>query len=205
MKNNFSRSMLTTAAVAAALLCAATARADWSVDNAQSNLYFVTTKAGQAGVGGVQEVQAFRTIAGTVDKQGQVKFTVDLASVDTAVPIRDDRLRELLFNVGVTPSATFSGKFDPAMLDGLDKAGVRDIDLPGQFTLAGQSKPLQAKLRVTRLVGGRLLVSTRTPMVINASDYGIGSGVERLRALMGLNFLATSAPVSFNLVLNEQR
>ena len=200
-----SSSLLRPMLAAIALACAAgTTRAEWAVDNAQSSLSFVSTKAGQAGVGGVQEVQTFKKIAGKVDNQGQISFNVDLASVDTSIGIRDERLRTMLFNVAATPTASFTARLEPGWAQGLDTA-ARDIDLNGQFTLAGQTKPMAAKLRVTRVAPGRLVVSTRAPVVVNAADYGLRGGVEALRDVMGLNFLASSAPVSFSLVLTEQR
>jgi polyisoprenoid-binding protein YceI len=180
------------------------ARADWAIDNAQSNLSFVSTKAPQAGVGGVQEVQTFRKLAGKVDGQGQISFSVDLASVDTSIGIRDERLRTMLFNVASMPTASFTAKLEPGWAHGLD-AAARDIELNGQFTLAGQTKPMAAKLRVVRVAPGRIVVSTRAPVVVNAADHGLRAGVEALREVMGLGFLASSAPVSFSLVLNEQR
>ena len=176
----------------------------WQVDNAQSSVSFVTTKAGQAGVGGIVEAHAFRRFAGTLDAQGKIEFTIDLASVDTGIDIRDERMRTMLFNVGATPKATFVAKLDAATLKGLDASSMRDVDVEGTLSLAGISKPVAAKLRVARLGRDAMLVSTRVPIVVNAGDYGLRAGVEALRDVVALNFLATTAPVTFALVLNEK-
>ena len=177
----------------------------WQIDNAQSSLNFVTTKAGQAGVGGIAEVQAFRRFAGTLDAQGKIEFSIDLSSVETGIEIRDQRMRTMLFNVGATPKATFAATLDAATLKGLDAVVTRDVDVDGTLSLAGISKPVAAKLRVARLGKGAMLVTTRAPIVVNAIDYGLRSGVEALREVVALNFLASTAPVTFALVLNEKQ
>jgi polyisoprenoid-binding protein YceI len=178
--------------------------AAWQIDGAKSTLNFVTTKAGQAGVGGVGEVQSFGQFAGGMTSAGNISFTVTLASVATGVDIRDERLRTMLFNVKDMPVAEFAAQIDPAELRDLGPGGVKDIDVAGQLTLAGQSKPLAAKLRVARLGASQLSVATRAPIVVDAAQFGLKSGVEALRDIMGLNFLATSAPVSLQLLLSEK-
>jgi polyisoprenoid-binding protein YceI len=178
--------------------------ASWRLEPAQSSLSFVTTKAGQPGVAAIAEVQAFRRFNGELNSRGQIQFSIDLASVDTGIEIRDERLRTMLFNVGAAPQATFSAQIDPALLRDLGTAGVRDMDLNGQLTLAGQSKPVVAKVRVSALDAGLIGVSTRAPIVVNASDFGLRAGVEALRDVMGLSMLSAAAPVSFALVMRQQ-
>lgn len=182
----------------------AASAAAWRLEPVQSSLHFVTTKAGQPGVAAISEVQTFRRFNGELNSRGQIRFNIDLTSVDTGVEIRDERMRTMLFNVGATPQATFAAQIDPALLRDLPAAGVRDMDLDGQLTLTGQSKPVLAKVRIGALGGGRLAVSTRAPIVVNANDFGLRSGVEALRDVMGLNLLSSSAPVSFALVMRQQ-
>ena len=180
---------------------APSAAAAYRIDTAQSAINFVTMKAGQPGVGGVGEVQRFSRFVGGMDASGRVNFDVDLASVETGVEIRDERLRTMLFNVKATPRATFAAQIDPALIRAVPTAGSRDVDLAGSLTLAGQTQPVAAKLRVSRLAGGALQVATRAPIVIDANQYGLKPGVEAMRDVMGLNFLASAAPVTFTLVL----
>jgi polyisoprenoid-binding protein YceI len=181
------------------------AAAAWRIDAANSTINFVTMKAGQAGVGGVGEVQRFSRFSGGMNASGRVSFDVDLASVETGVDIRDERLRTMLFNVKATPQANFVAQIEPATIQAVPAAGSRDVELNGQLTLAGQTKPVVAKLRVSRMAGGDLQVATRAPIVVDANQYGLKPGVEALREVMGLNFLASAAPVTFSLVLNQQR
>jgi hypothetical protein len=48
-------------------------------------------------------------------------------------------------------------------------------------------------------------VGTRVPIVVNLKDYGLQDGVEALRAVMNLNVLASSAPVSFSVMMKPGR
>jgi len=73
------------------LFVALPAYADWTLDNASSQLSFVTVKAQD-----VAEVHTFSELSGTVWKDGIASVTVQLASVDTLIPIRDERMREVL-------------------------------------------------------------------------------------------------------------
>lgn len=180
------------------------ANTGWAIDGAQSSLNFVTTKAGQAGVGGIGEVQSFKRFTGGMDNAGQIKLVIDLASVDTGVEIRDERMRTMLWNIKATPQATFTAKLSADDLAKLSNDTASDIDVAGQLELAGQTKPVNAKLRATRMSGGKIMVATRAPIIINSNDYGLKAGVEAMREVMNLNFLASTAPVNFSLVLNAQ-
>jgi polyisoprenoid-binding protein YceI len=183
---------------------AAVAPAAWQVDPALSQLSFVTVKAGQPGVGGISEVQSFSGFGGGMDTKGQVNFSVSLATVATGIDIRDERLRTMLFNVKATPSATFTAQVEPAPIRALAAGASSDVEVNGQLTLVGQAKPVAAKLRVTRLSANKLLVVTRAPIVIDAQQFGLKAGVEALRESVGLGFLASSAPVTFSLVLHDK-
>jgi polyisoprenoid-binding protein YceI len=177
----------------------------WTIAQDQSNITFVTTKAGQAGVGGIAETQTFKRFSGGIDAQGKVTLAIDLASVDTGVEIRDERLRTMLWNVKATPQAVFAAQLPAEALNRINSSTGVTMDVEGQLQMAGQTKPVKAKLRVNRLNNDQLQVVTLAPILVNANDYGIRNGVEAMREVMGLNFLASSAPVSFTIQLSKQK
>ena len=186
------------------LICAfisTPAIAAWQVDNSKSEFHFVTTKAGKAGTTATEEVQSFKQVDGKVDDSGVIAVSVDLGSVDTGISIRDQRLKEMLFNVANNPKAVFSGKVDIEEIKKIPVGAMKDVDLNGTITLCGQSHPVVAKLRVVSLGQHKLLVETRAPFIVNAADFGIQAGVDALREVMGLNVLSSAAPVSFSIVL----
>jgi polyisoprenoid-binding protein YceI len=110
----------------------------------------------------------------------------------------------MLWNVKATPQATFTAQLPAEALKSVGNNAVQNLELNGQLRMGGQTKPVAANVRVSKLANDQLLVVTRNPILINANDYGLRPGVEALREVMGLNFLAGSAPVSFTLVLNAK-
>ena len=109
----------------------------------------------------------------------------------------------MLFNVAANPQATFSGKVDAAALKALPAGGWKDVELNGQLTISGQTRPVTAQLRVVSFGHGTLLVETREPIIVNAANFGIQSGVDAMREVMGLDVLSDSAPVTFSIVLKQ--
>ena len=172
-------------------LLSATARADWSLDNTHSRLSFVTTKAGA-----IAEVHHFGTLSGTVDGAGNVEITIDLATVDTMIPVRDDRMRQMLFQVAQFPTATIAAKIDMVTLSGLDTGSSTMVDTDAQVSLHGQTQTVPIQLVVAKLSSSRLLVTTVQPVVVVASQFALADGVEALREVAGLPSISPAVPVS---------
>ncbi len=212
MKMNFGR--FTRSSVSAVVLCAGAIWATmtvaialdkgqaWTIDAAASSLTFNTTKSGTAGVGGVLETMQFKRFSGCLDHDGRIQLKIDLSSVDSGIAIRDERMQSMLWNVQQYPVAIFSAQLKP---EDVARLAQEPIVLPvdGQLTLAGQSKPVKAQLQVTPMTGDTLLVSARQPVLVKSEEFGLKDGVEALRAVMGLNYLSSSAPVTFHLVLHK--
>lgn len=177
------------------------AHSAWDIQLADSSLTFTTTKSGAAGVGGAIETSRFQKFKGGLDAQGRIQLQIDLRSVDSGIQIRDERLQTLLWKVNVHPTVQFSAQIAPDKLKLINAGqGTVPLTVDGQLSMSGQTVPIKAQLTVVSMKGA-LSVSTREAIVIDAKDFGLATGVEALRAIVGLNFLSTSAPVSFNLAL----
>src|SRR5690606_31654272 len=83
-----------------ALLLSSAAQAEWTLDNEASAFYYVTSKAGA-----VSELNSFGNLSGTIADDGSATLSIDLASVNTAIEIRDQRMRDIVFKVGEFPRA----------------------------------------------------------------------------------------------------
>ena len=77
----------------------------------KSSLNFLSTKNTH-----VTEKHSFDTFSGTLTKAGELSIEIDLSSVNTIIPIRNERMRKMLFAVSDFPTATFSAKLDPSKL-----------------------------------------------------------------------------------------
>lgn len=166
--------------------------ADWVLNSDASTLSFVSTKAVN-----IAEVHSFAMLEGTVDDDGAVRISIDLASVDTGIEIRDDRMQEMLFETGSYSRATLTAMADAAMLENLSVGESHTAAIEGQLALHGQTVPLTFEVVVTRTGESGMLVASRKPVVVNAPLFGLEEGVERLRAVAGLPSISTAVPVSF--------
>ena len=193
--------MIPTLKCAAALslsLLAASSWADWTLDNTQSQLNFVSIKKGFVG-----EVHNFKQLKGIVTDDGEATITIDLASVATQIDIRDQRMRDVLFEVNKFATATVTAKLDKAVIKGLKTGASTTLPLALTLNLHGQGKSIPATVTVTALAGDRLLVTTREPLIINATDFDLVNGIEQLRELAGLPSIDIAVPVTATLVFSK--
>ena len=179
------------------LWLAGAANAAWTLNNDASRLSFISIKKDT-----VAEVHKFTHLSGSVSDQGGVEVTIQLASVDTAVPIRDERMRDILFQTNLFPTASVTAKVDPAEFTGLVAGQLRNTETELTVSLHGQSKPYKAAVSVVKLRGGSLMVSTIHPIIVNAGDFELTKGVEELRKLADLPAISTAVPVSLTLVFD---
>jgi hypothetical protein len=187
---------LTRAAAAALLIAASTvAQADWTLDAAASRLSFISTKNASKA-----EVHYFREISGAVTDNGDARVEVLLDSVETAIPIRNERMREFLFETADFPSLTVTASVDPALLG---TAGAQSGAVPVTVSLHGQAASYEAAVVVARAKDGSLTVATSEPIVVNAADFELGAGIAKLQELAGLDSISTAVPVSARLVFRQ--
>ena len=185
-------------AMACLTLSAVPCHAQWKLDNETSELRFVTTKNTN-----VAEVQQFRKLAGELGPSGTVHFVIDLASVETQVPIRNERMQTMLFEVAQFPTAQFEGQVDMQRIAALQPGMSTDMDIEGKLTIHGKTQDTKALLRVVRLQGERLQVSTRAPVLVSALPFDLAAGIEKLREIVGLPNIIGTVPVSFALTFRK--
>ncbi|OLQ70773.1 hypothetical protein BIT28_15250 [Photobacterium proteolyticum] len=169
--------------------------ADWKLDSNSSNVNFISVKNDS-----VIEQHHFRNISGSVSKEGEVKVVIDLASVDTQISIRDERMKKELFEVEGFPLATLTAKVDPVMLSELIPGKTQPADIEFSLDLHGLKQTLAAKLQVTGLENGGVLVSTTWPIEVKSALFGLDKGIEILRNIAKLNSILLSVPVTAQLV-----
>ena len=184
-------------ALSVAVLFAGAAQAHWSLDNDASTLSFVTVKAEH-----VAEVHTFDSLSGTIGDDGGVEITIELASVNTMIPIRNERIQEMLFETNLFPDGIITSSIDLDALTDMDAGSsvARQIDF--ELSLHGQSVALAADVQVTR-TGEGVIVSTLKPLVVMADSFALTAGVEMLREVAGLPSISRAVPVSFTVVFEE--
>lgn len=184
--------------ISLALIAAGPSHAHWTLDSDQSALSFVSTKAIN-----IAEVHRFGALSGVVDDDGQVTISIDLTTVDTAIELRDDRMREMLFNTAEHPAAEVSAKVDNDALAALEPGQSTDMAVEATLNLHGTERPLTMEVVVARTGDHNLLVTTRKPVIVNAAEFALGDGVEALREIAGLPSISLAVPVSFVLSFDD--
>ncbi len=167
------------------------------MNNEASRLSFVSIKKDQ-----VAEVHKFSHLSGSITKDGSVEITIQLASVDTAIPIRDERMRSMLFKSDLFPKATVSGKVDLVKLKSLELGQLQRDEIEISLSLHGQSKALKTEVMVVKLKIGSMLVSSINPVIVNAADFDLAQGVLDLTKIAELSAINTAIPVMLSFVFN---
>lgn len=185
--------------VTAALLSltSLSAFANWTLNNDQSTVSFVSVKKSN-----VMEAHHFKSLTGKLSNAGKFSLTIDLNSVDTAIAIRDQRMAKHLFETTQFAQANVSATLPTSLLTELTVDTTIKTNLSAQLSLHGQTMPISLMVSVTKLASGNLLVASIKPVIIKAADFGLVKGIETLRQLAGLPSISTTVPVSFVLRLN---
>lgn len=183
---------------AAALLVAvgSSAWADWRVTE-KSSISYVSLKNNA-----VAENNRLTGLTGGIDADGTLSVSIDLASVETGVDIRNQRMAELFFEVARFPQAQITGKVSDDQLAALLAGEVIDTAIPLTLDLHGVSATLTAKLRAYQ-VADTLYVNSTEPLLLQTAQFDLLGGVEALRNIAGLKAIAQVVPVTVDLKLTD--
>ncbi|MGR5298309.1 YceI family protein [Vibrio mediterranei] len=174
-------------------------QAEWMLDGNNSSLKFVSTKKNS-----VSEVHHFSSMTGTISDDGKATVVIDLSSVETNIPIRNERMQTMLFNVAEFAKTTITTVVDMSQLDNSQIGGVYSIVNDLTVDLHGVQKTYAAKLTVMRLTENKIAIVSTDPVIVQASDFGLEVGIEKLREVAGLPSIATSVPITFIMVYNQK-
>ena len=182
------------------LTCAAVpAHADWYLDNESSRLSLVTTKNTE-----IAEVQRFLVLHGKVDAKGAAQLEVELESINSGIPLRDERMRRELFEIKTFPEAQISAQINLQPINDLASGAQLELRLPLSVTLHGKTQTYSAELLATRLDERRFQVVTLEPVVLHAEDFDLAPGVATLRKAAGLKSISLSVPVGAVLIFTAR-
>ncbi len=172
---------------------------EWALDNDHSRLSFISIKATDVG-----EVHSFKQLSGSVLDNGQVNVVINLASVETLIPIRNERMQEFLFQTPLFPTASISTTIDPSTLNALSTSGVQNLTVAATLGLKDKTIPLSIEVLAAKLDNQTLVVSSVAPIILTAQTAGLAEGIEKLRELAGLPNISQAVPVSFVLTFRHE-
>ena len=170
--------------------------AGWVIDPEGSYVGFASVKNDL-----IAENHSFTQITGAIEDSGDANIVIALASVETLVPIRNERMQAILFEVMQYPDVTVTANLD---LDEFTSLGLgeskTDTILLG-VNLHGTDLSKNVLVKVTRSSGNAYEVTSLGPIVIHASQFALSDGLESLRKIAGLQSIDLMVPVTFDLRL----
>ena len=178
-------------------IISAAASAQWTLNNEASTLSFVTVKADH-----VAEVHTFDELSGAIQEDGQVLIEIALASVNTLVPIRNERMQSMLFETDLFPRGSITAQIDTDQLANMALGSSEKMGVDFSLELHNQTQTYNATVLVSRQENG-LMATTLKPIVVNAGSFDLVSGVESLREVAGLPSISRAVPVSFTVVFDD--
>ena len=166
----------------------------WALDEGASSIHFVTVKNAV-----IAETHEFLEFSGAVAAE-EAAVTIDLGSVETLIPIRNERMREMLFEVASYPEATLTAPVAQTTLEALAPGESVEQRLSGALSLKGSAIALEFSVRISRQGPEAVRVESLGPVMVSSEQLGLAAGVEALRAIAGLNSITPMVPVSFSLL-----
>ena len=170
--------------------------AGWVIDPEGSYVGFASVKNDL-----LAENHSFTLITGTIEDSGDANIVIALASVETLIPIRNERMQAILFEVAQYPDVTVTANLD---LDEFTSLGLgeskTDTILLG-VNLHGTDLSKNVLVKVTRSSDNSYEVTSLGPIVIHASQFALSDGLESLRKVAGLQSIDLMVPVTFDLRL----
>ena len=173
-------------------------QAGWDLDEPNSSIEFISIKNNQ-----IPENHNFQKISGNITSEGLVNVIIALDSVDTKIPIRNERMRNLFFETKLFPSATFSAQIPPADLN-FEGKNFRVVEVNGRLKLHGMEADLKSRVTILNK-NNTLRVITNYPILIATEDFNLTAGVASLQKIAGLDAISSIVPVSLDLVFLKSK
>ncbi|MFY8351505.1 YceI family protein [Pseudoalteromonas sp. SSM20] len=165
--------------------------AAWQLQNNSSKVSFVSIKKDTIG-----EVHHFKTLSGSITDNGDFSVEIDLTTVETNIPIRNERMQNMLFNTKSFAKLSLNAKVNKELAQLTD--GTSNVfSVPATLSLNGVEKSLTIDVFAARTNNDSLLVTAMSPIIINASDFNLDAGVAALQKVAGLPNIARAVPVTF--------
>lgn len=167
--------------------------ASWQLNPAQSSLNFVSIKNAT-----IAETHQFSNLSGTWSEQGAVQIQIPVASIETHIPIRNQRILDFVLNAKQYTDITALANIQPDSIAELTAGQSTVITLPITLNIAGQSLTLMANIRVLKINDTTIQAATESPIILNVDTAKLSAGVDKLQQLASLNDISKIVPITFS-------
>ena len=174
------------------------AEANWTLDSSRSEVSFISIKNLM-----IAETHDFKSLEGTLDEHGRLKLSIDLDSVQTRIPIRDERMRNLLFKTANFRKAKISSVVNLSFSQSMTTGDIHRSTESFTLEIHGHKSSAKVDLAITLTGDGDVRVDSIRPVIVNAATYDMSTGIEALRLIAKLANISEAVPVSFNLFFKK--
>jgi hypothetical protein len=182
-------------ATATSSLFASSAFAEsWKLDADASHLAFGSVKNAYVG-----EVHSFGGLSGSA-KDGQVEIKIDLASVQTNIDIRNERMGDHVFS-GIAV-ATLTADVAMEELTSMSVGDSTVMEFDGNLSLLGEDVSLFTDVMVMRLTDEKVMVMTNDMVFLATDEAGIDAGIDTLQELASLDSITRATPITARFVFD---
>ena len=152
----------------------------------------------------ITEESSFATSSAQLSADGAFAMSIDLASVKTNIDLRDERLRDWVFEVAKFPKAEISGKIDMNAIGSLKTGDSLQLKQPLTLDIHGNKLDIDAQLMLKRSADNSISVETTEPVMLDAKKMGMSEGVAKLVEVMALASINEQIPVTFKGTFTRQ-
>ena len=145
----------------------------------------------------ITEVSDFKVFQASIDKDNKFSAVIDLKSLESYIPIRNERIQTHLFESEIFPKAEIHAQLSPENLnDGVHQIEF-DVDLHGASTILNAEFMVQTN-------GNSKTVTLHKPFVVNADYFGMKQGVDTLKIMANLNSISYTVPMHIILTFEKK-
>lgn len=170
----------------------------WQLNGSTSDITVISVKNGD-----VAEISRFEALAGSVSAAGEARLSIDATSFESYVDIRNERLRDIFFEVSEFPDIQLTANLDPAIFEGLAIGDALETELQLAVSLHGTARTVYAPVRVIRYGEDSILVVSAEAALIDAREFGLDEAVMALAEIAGLDSVTPVFPVHVYLVFER--
>ena len=171
--------------------------------SADNQVHFTSNKTNKQNKT-ITEESSFATSSAQLSADGAFAMSIDLASVKTNIDLRDERLRDWVFEVAKFPKAEISGKIDMNAIGSLKTGDSLQLKQPLTLDIHGNKLDIDAQLTLKRSADNSISVETAEPVMLDAKKMGMSEGVAKLVEVMALASINEQIPVTFKGTFTRQ-
>ena len=171
--------------------------------SANNQVHFTSNKTNKQNKT-ITEESSFATSSAQLSADGAFAMSIDLASVKTNIELRDERLRDWVFEVAKFPKAEISGKIDMNAIGSLKTGDSLQLKQPLTLDIHGNKLDIDAQLTLKRSADNSISVETTEPVILDAKKMGMSEGVAKLVEVMALASINEQIPVTFKGTFTRQ-